>query len=149
MTKFRTAYAKPLRSKQHVGETTRTQQHMAQQCNVNNIMKKYGERQILAHYSQYQGNYDDFTVLPSFHEAMQKMKDAEAMFMTIPAEIRELFQNDPGKFVEFATDPENLDEMRELGLAPAAPVVEQPQQQAKPQEQSPDTGDKKPEQSPS
>jgi hypothetical protein len=43
------------------------------------------------------------------------------MFMSLPAKIRSRFQNDPGAFLDFVQNPENRDEMIELGLAKAQP----------------------------
>ena len=44
-------------------------------------------------------------------------------FDALPAELRERFENDPGKFVEFCLDPKNKDEAVELGLAVPSPAV--------------------------
>ena len=131
-------YAAPARCDQHVGGETMTQQHMAEACDINNIMARYEETGLIDHLNQYQGEYGDFTVMPDFHTAMNKIKAAEEMFLTLPAKVREKFENDPGSFVEFATNEDNLDEMRELGLAPKASKSEQPKQQAKAAKQPPE-----------
>jgi len=52
-----------------------------------------------------------------YHEALNIVADAESMFEELPSTIRAQFENDPHKFLEFVQDPNNLDEMRELGLA--------------------------------
>ena len=49
--------------------------------------------------------------------------------MGLPSDIRKLFDNDPGEFFEFATNPANAGKMAELGLAPST---------------DPDTGDTAP-----
>ena len=94
------------------------QQQFKEECDINNIMAKYQKSGLVTHVAKYQGKYDDFTVLPDFKTALDTMNEAQEMFLTIPSEIRREFDNDPGKFVEFATDPDNLDELREMGLAP-------------------------------
>lgn len=140
--KIRFHYADTIAVNQHVGEETMTQQHMAEATDINNIMKKYEATGLLDHLNQYQGEYGDFTVMPDFHTAMNKIKDAEEMFLTIPASIRDKFENDAGKFVEFASNPENLDELREMGLAPQAPVEsEHPTTKAKKAEKIVPSGD--------
>jgi len=98
------------------GETM-TQQHMAKDCDINNIMKKYEKTGIVTHLAKYQGDYHDFTVMPDFHTAMNTIKEADEMFLSLPASIRDKFENDPGKFVEFATDECNHDELVKMGLA--------------------------------
>ena len=97
---------------------TMAQQHFADECDINKIMAKYQRDGLVTHVAKYQGKYDDYTVMPDFQTALNTMKDAEEMFLSIPSEIRREFDNDPGKFVEFATDPENIDKLREMGLAP-------------------------------
>ena len=142
MTQFKTAFGKKPPVKAHVGEGSTVQQQFKESTDINNIMKKYEKDGVLLHVNRYQGAYGDFTVLPDFQTAMHKMMDAQDMFMTLPASIRKKFNNDPGEFVEFATDPENQDQLRELGLAPKVKPGEEPkQEQPKPAEQSP-KGDK-------
>lgn len=102
----------------HVQGPTMTQQHMRDECDINKIMAKYEKTGLITHLAKYKGNYSDFTVLPDFQTAMNSIKNAEQMFLELPASVRERFHNDPGEFVEFATDECNLDEMREMGLAP-------------------------------
>ena len=132
--------------KQETGGETMTQQHMAEATDINNIMKRYEKDGIIDHVNQYQGEYGDFTVMPDFHTAMNKIIDAQEMFLTLPASIRDKFGNDPGAFVEFASDENNLDAMRELGLAPPAPKEEQktpPKEEAKKPAEKPKTEDPK------
>jgi hypothetical protein len=48
---------------------------------------------------------------------MSKINEAKENFMTIPSTIRERFQNDPQQFYSFASDPDNFDELVDMGLA--------------------------------
>ena len=114
-----------------MGETM-TQQHMAADCDINNIMKKYEKTGIVSHLAKYKGDYQDFTVMPDFHTAMNTIREADEMFLTLPASIRDKFNNNPGEFVEFATDECNLDELIEMGLAHKRPDDEKkPRKRAK------------------
>jgi phage internal scaffolding protein len=45
------------------------------------------------------------------------MQNAEESFYRLPSKVRMKFDNDPLDFIDFASNPDNLDEMRELGLA--------------------------------
>ena len=94
------------------------QQQFKDECDINNIMSKYQKTGLITHVAKHQGDYHDFTVMPDFKTAIDTIHEAEAMFMEIPANIREQFENDPGKFVEFATDDCNYDEMVRMGLIP-------------------------------
>lgn len=118
------------RVRQHVGETSMTQQNMRDQCDINQIMARYHKTGLLDHVNRFQGNYGEFADAPSYHEGLNKMLAAEAMFMTLPASIRETFDNDPGAFLEFALDEKNEEDMRSMGLLPKRPPVaaqEEPQ----------------------
>ena len=103
-----------------------TKQSFADECDINNIMRRYEKDGVLNHLNKYQGNFGDFTGAVDYHEAMNIVAKADQMFMDLPASIRARFGNDPGAFVEFATDPKNLDEMVKMGLAKPNPKVDSP-----------------------
>lgn len=107
-----------------VGESNATDQSFKDECDINFIMKKYQKTGLLDHVNQYQGHYGDFSEAPDYHTALNKMNEAQEMFLTVPSSIREIFNNDPGEFLEFVLDSDNEQEMRELGLLPpAAPTA--------------------------
>lgn len=58
----------------------------------------------------------DFDVL-TFQDAQNAIVKARNSFAAMSAKVREQFQNDPARFVDFCSNPENLDEMRKMGLA--------------------------------
>lgn len=96
----------------------RTQQHFKEECDINGIMKKFERTGMLEHVNEFHGNYGDFTELPvSYHDAIDQVLAAQDMFMTVPAKVRALFDNDPGQFLAFVDDPANADRLVELGLA--------------------------------
>jgi len=64
----------------------------------------------------------DFSGLPDFHAAMNMVRAAQEEFLRVPADVRARFGNDPGAFMRFCEDRENLPEMRRLGLAVPAAV---------------------------
>lgn len=103
-------------------------QEFADECDINVIMARYEKTGVITHVADRAPIYVDLTVVPSdLMTAMSVLNTAEEGFMTLPAKIRREFDNDPMKFVEFATKAENLDQMRTWGLAPPAPAeVEQP-----------------------
>lgn len=105
-----------------VGESM-TQQSDADECDINVIMKKYGPGGQLP---QVIGKplYGDFSEALEYRDAVEMIRAADEAFQEIPAKIRARFNNDPQEFIEWATDPENLDEVRKAGLAPPAPVLQ-------------------------
>ena len=98
-----------------------TRQEFSEECDINNIMARYEVTGVLPVNSA-QPMYVDFSAIPDFQDSMQLMIDAEAAFMRLPAVVRKEFENDPRQFVEFASNGENLEQMRTWGLAPPAEV---------------------------
>ncbi|WNK14322.1 MAG: internal scaffolding protein [Microvirus sp.] len=91
-------------------------QSFRDECDINNIMKKFEKDGVLTHYNEYQGQYGDFTDAPEYHDALNKVMMADTMFLSVPAYIRKRFDNDPAKFLEFVSNPDNVREMQSLGL---------------------------------
>ena len=98
-----------------------TKQSFAEESNINLIMKKYEKTGLLEHFNQYEGRYGDFINYADYHSSMNLIREADEAFMTIPASVRAKFNNDPAKFLEFAQDEKNIDELIEMGLARATP----------------------------
>lgn len=124
---IRYAYGPRRASVFHTGDDTKVQQNLRDQTDINRIMAKYNKTGILDHVSKYAGDYGDFSGVPDYRTALDKVASAQEMFMELPAVVRDRFGNDPAKFIEFATDPKNIDEMRSLGLAPQVPAPPEPQ----------------------
>lgn len=70
--------------------------------------------------------YGDVSELGGLQESIIKLQEADDLFMSYPAEIRERFDNSYVKFVEFLEDPDNLDEAIALKIVdkPVEPVVD-------------------------
>lgn len=105
-------------------EPTRTQQHTRDETDINLIVKRYQSTGILPQ-SALAPLYGDFETV-DFHDAQNRLIAARQAFLRIPAEIRSRFDNDPGKFVEFASNPENHDELVRLKLRDPPPSNKPP-----------------------
>lgn len=111
------------------GGPSMTRQEFAAECDINTIMAQYEKHLAdpMMSLRAAEARYVDFTEMP--HDLMGAMdvlnKGTEA-FMSLPASVRREFDNDPVQFVDFASNPANLDVMREWGLAPAAPKAPEP-----------------------
>ena len=77
-----------------------TEQHHQESSDINNIMKKYTETGIVDHVSKYEPVYGDHSGA-DFHEAMSIVANAQSMFLDLPAQAREKFDNDPAKFLDY------------------------------------------------
>lgn len=97
-------------------------------ADINVIMKRFGVTGAVPAVAL-PPEFGDFTADLDFRGVMDIMNAAERSFMSLSADVRARFLNDPVRFVEFASDPANIDEMRKLGLAPekVAPVEPAPQ----------------------
>lgn len=101
-----------------------TQQHFREECDINNIMAKWRKQGVLEHAKNFAGRYGDFASYSDFTTNMNLVVAAQDAFMTLPADIRKRFFNDPAEFYDFATNPENLDEMRNMGLLQSGSTTE-------------------------
>lgn len=119
-----------------------TRQEFADECDINSIMARY-EGHVIGgpgNLGPMEPRYFDYAAAPqTLLEFMTFMQEADAQFMTLPAQVRREFDNDPKLFVDFASDPENLDQMRTWGLAPPAKPPE-PAKPAEPATASPGAG---------
>lgn len=103
-------------------EETMTQQHDKDEADINVLVRRFGVTGELPQVTV-TPVYADFTeVANDYHSAMELILQADRSFMELPADVRLRFGNDPGVFVDFVSDPGNLEEMRAMGLAMPAPL---------------------------
>lgn len=102
-----------------------TQQSQAEEADINTIVRRFGLTGTVPSGLR-TPTYEDFEDIFDFQTAMNAINEANRSFMSIPAEIRKRFNNDPAEYVAFCSDEKNLDEMRKLGLAKPVEVVQTP-----------------------
>lgn len=93
-----------------------TQQSMSEEADINVIVKRFGLTGVMPENVRVP-QYGDFTEVTDYTSAMQAIASANSSFMSMPANVRARFDNDPQKFLQFCADKNNLDEMRAMGLA--------------------------------
>lgn len=98
-----------------------TRQEFAPECDINTLMERYEKSGVISHVNRAQPVYMDMTVLPDLREGLDLMREATNAFLALPAKVRREFDNDPVQFVEYAQNTENIERMREWGLAPPIP----------------------------
>lgn len=101
-----------------------TQQSLADEVDINKIVKRFEQTGLLSHVANKPGVYGDFSAVADYQSAMIAVNSANAMFMSLPASVRERFDNDPVKLIAFVSDSKNRAEAKELGLLAANAVVE-------------------------
>nr|AVQ10265.1 minor capsid protein [Gokushovirinae environmental samples] len=98
-------------------EPSLTRQEFAEECDINTIMARYEATGVISHVNRAQPMYLDTTSYPDLQGAMETFREASEAFAALPAKVRKEFDNDPQKFIDFAVDEKNVDQMREWGLA--------------------------------
>lgn len=86
------------------------------ECDINTIVKRFGLTGELPSGVR-RPSYGDFVGVSDYREALEVIQQADDSFMTMPADVRARFKNDPALFVDFCSDEANIEEMRKLGLA--------------------------------
>lgn len=128
MTTIFNAYSTKKRKSFKTTGLSKTQQNFKAECDINNILKKYRKTGLLEHVNQYAGKYEDLSNPTDYQTALNIVIDAQASFDSLPSDIRRKFDNNPGKFLEFANNPDNITAMEDLGLikrpesVPASPA---------------------------
>lgn len=93
-----------------------TQQQFRDECDINNIIKQYQVTGLLPEPDKVP-SYGDVSDLPSFQEAQAIIMEATDRFNALPSNIRARFDHNPGNFIAFMDNPDNLQEAVDLGLA--------------------------------
>lgn len=123
---FRTAYNYDRRGASVVSglkclEPTLTQQNQREEADINEIVRRFGITGQLP-VSIRAPVFGDFGDVFDFQSAQNAIVEARQSFEALPAKVRERFNNDPQKLVEFCSDESNKVEMEKLGLLVKPPV---------------------------
>lgn len=94
------------------------QQQFAEECDINNLVERYGLNGELPATVR-APEYNDYSEVGDFQSAMNAVNAARENFMQLPAKLRARFDNDPQRFLEFVHDDRNYQEARDLGLLQA------------------------------
>ena len=117
----------------HCEDASLAQQHFKDECDINNILKQFNITGQLPE-GTLSPRYGDFTGIGDYHTALNRVIAAEDEFMSLPADLRARFENDPAQLIEFLDKSENLNEAISLGLVnkpvETTEVVELPQEKA-------------------
>lgn len=98
-----------------------TIQAHAEDADINVLMRRFGITGKMPDNPKIP-TYGDFSQITDYRTALDAVRRAHEGFMEIPAPIRAQFDNDPQLFMEFCENPENLEAMRNMGLAKPKPM---------------------------
>lgn len=103
-----------------------TQQQFKNQCDINQILKKFEKTGMVTHVRNNQGAYGDFSTIKNFQDNLNLVINAQNAFDSLPAQIRKRFSNNPSLLLEFVQDDSNYNEALKLGLVQPKPEIQQP-----------------------
>ncbi len=104
------------RVRKSCGKKSMTEQSHRDACDVNNVMRQYGQTGVLPQGSARMGEFIDCSTVDDYKASVDLVMETSAMFSDLPAELRARFANNPIELLAFVADPENTDEAIELGL---------------------------------
>lgn len=93
----------------------RTRQSEKAACDVNLIVAQHRRGGVSSHVVNRVGEYG-FVPALEFRVAMDEVRRAQELFAELPAQTRDFFRNDPARFVDHVSKPENRAELVKLGL---------------------------------
>ena len=96
-----------------------TRQEFREECQIDNIIEKYTKTGVLDHVNRYEAQYGEATS-HDYKSALDLIISSQDMFDDLPAQVRAEFNNDPAAFLDFVSDPENVDKFEEVGLVKRA-----------------------------
>jgi len=101
------------------GGPSLTQQHFANEVNINSIIARYNRTGYLTDplkpgFSRPQ--FGDFSDIVDFQTAQDIVIRGNEAFASLPSAIRKRFDNDPSLFLSFMDDISNRDEAISLGI---------------------------------
>lgn len=114
------------------GDKGFTVQADSDEADINKIIARYNKSGQLPPSRGGEPFYGDVSDLGNLQESLIKIQEADRLFMSYPADLRERFDNDAVKLIEFLDDEGNRKEAEELGLVVKAPIDEAPVVPAEP-----------------
>lgn len=93
-------------------------------ADINKIMARYERTGVLIDPLGVERRpmYGDFTEIKDYHQMLSSIRNVERAFSTLPANVRNRFDNDPQKLIDFLDDPKNNEEAIKLGLIEQPPI---------------------------
>lgn len=98
-------------------EPSLTKQTFMEECDINNIMKRFENTGILPDLIKENPQYGDFSDPMDYQSALNTVLLAQEQFDALSSIVRERFNNDPQTFLEFTSNPDNSEELVKMGLA--------------------------------
>lgn len=109
-------------------EPTLTQQHTAEQTDINYIVATFNKTGVLPQPVQLP-TYGDFTGVSDYQTALELIKQAEDGFNSLPADARAYFSNNPAYLLEYLDNAPDPQILADLGIAEIVQLPKKPSDQ--------------------
>lgn len=93
----------------------RTRQEDAPGTDLEGILRRYAQGVLPV---SRPGVFADISGIGDLRQSLEKVRAADEAFMSLPAEVRSAFENDPAQFVEAFQSEEGIAKLRELKVVP-------------------------------
>lgn len=90
-------------------EKSMTVQSEKESCDVNIIMERFNRTGQVSHIVSAQPQFQDNTAVLPYEEALMTIEHAQSQFMSLPAQTRQYFGQDPKNFVRTILNPNEED----------------------------------------
>lgn len=112
----------------HCEDPSLTQQHFADEVDINRILDRFAVTGVLSPAQQNQGipQFGDFTGNYDYQTMLNMVREADASFLSLDPKVRARFANDPHQLLSFLADPANQAEAVALGLVNPPPAPPAP-----------------------
>lgn len=107
-------------------EDSLTHQEFYEDTLTDNILNKFIRVGANPYIPADVGDYIDTTSVGDFQSNMDKFNEVCDFFNSLPSDLRLKFQNNPRVFAQFASNPDNLEQLMDLNLVPRPPKKEEP-----------------------
>lgn len=114
-TIIRSAYSLKDRVQISFTGSGRTKQSFKTESDINHIMARFLKTGVIDFTQKHEPRYGVTTGI-EYQACMLNVAAAKSMFADLPAELRNRFENEPAKFLDFVQDERNRDEATALGL---------------------------------
>jgi len=104
------------RTRTVVGERSRTKQSFKKDCDINTIVKRHQKTGTWDHLAKFAPNYGDFSQAQDLHAAMDQVMAAQEEFGRLPADVRNLCDNNPEILLRALGSPEETAALYDAGL---------------------------------
>ena len=113
----------PSKGTRCTAEEGKTRQSDAASADINWIVKKYETTGLLPVEAR-EGTFMDVSEMPSFQAALNQVRKAEEYFMTLPPDVRAVFENQPARLLDAWNAGEYPEVFKRIGLLEELPAAE-------------------------